>query len=172
MQRVMIVGSCGAGKSTMAVKLSAIIGITVTHLDILYWQPGWVEPGIQNWRQTVQNIVLNDTWLIDGNYSRTMDLRIARADTIIYLDFNRWICLFNILKRYFLYRHKTRPDMAVGCPEKLDLAFISYVFNFPNKQRHYIYNQIEQAKGQKNVIILKSPVAIARFLKELNNAKP
>ena len=75
---------------------------------------------------TVQNNLIKDEkWIIDGNYGGTMDIRLNAADTIIFLDIHRTICIYRAFKRIIKYRNKTRPDMGAGCEERFDLQFLN-----------------------------------------------
>ena len=92
MKRVMIIGFSGAGKSTLARFIANKIGTTPTHLDSLHWLPGWVENTPEIESETLQNVLNQDKWVIDGNYSKVLyDKRLELADTIIILDFNRFL---------------------------------------------------------------------------------
>lgn len=166
----MIIGSGGAGKSTLAVKLGQLTGIAVIHLDAHYWQPGWIEPDKRAWDESVHTMTLKDKWIIDGNFSRTMPIRLERADTAVFLDFNRWVCLYRVITRYIKHRGIARPDMHPGCPEKLDFAFIRFILFFPNVQRPAIYRALKNwESAARQVIILRSPKQVTDFLKEAGN---
>src|SRR6266436_5243884 len=102
MKRVLIIGSGGAGKSTFARRLNNILNLGLIHLDTLYWNPGWVETPKPEWRAIVEGLLGKDSWIIDGNYSGTLDIRIAACDTIIFLDIGRATCAWRILKRLLL----------------------------------------------------------------------
>ena len=171
MQRISIVGSGGAGKSTFAKQVGAILNLPVIHLDSLFWQPGWVETPEERWREVIQQIVQRDTWVIDGNYGSTLDIRFAATDTIIFLDYPRLLCLYRVLKRRVQYTGRTRPDMAEGCPEKIDLAFLRWIWNYPRTGRVQVLNAIEQYRESKTIVQLHSPHETQRFLSALVRAK-
>lgn len=76
----MIIGCCGAGKSTLARKLHAVAGLELIHLDRQYWKSGWIETEPEEWGEKVAGLVAKPNWIIDGNYGGTMDIRIKRAD--------------------------------------------------------------------------------------------
>jgi adenylate kinase family enzyme len=176
MQRIAIIGSCGAGKSTLAGNLSNKLKLPVFHLDAYYWQPGWLETEADPWQRIQQELVKSDKpngmaplrWIIDGNYGNTLDIRLAAADTIIWLDFNRYLCLWRILKRAFQYLGKVRPDMAAGCPERLNWKFIKYVWNFSKLHRAKILDKVEQYRGCKQIIILQNPRQVLNLLQQTN----
>jgi adenylate kinase family enzyme len=156
-QRIAIIGCCGAGKSTLAVTLGQKLNLPVIHLDAHYWQPGWQESDKNDWLTIQQKLIKGDRWIIDGNYGSTMNLRLARANTIIWLDFHRHICLWRVLKRYLQYAGETRPDMAKGCPERLNWDFWQYVWNFPQIHRLRILEQVAKYENKKQIIILQKP---------------
>ncbi|WP_337956063.1 hypothetical protein [Alicyclobacillus herbarius] len=128
MKRIAIIGSPGAGKSTFACRLGDITGIEVFHLDRLFWHPGWVEMPRPEWMELQRKLVQRPSWIIDGNYGSTMDIRIQAADTVIFLDVPRRVCLWRVMKRVIRYHGQTRPDMGAHCPEKIDLEFFRYIW--------------------------------------------
>ena len=168
MKRVAIVGSCGAGKSTLAKSLGEKLNLPVIHLDAYYWQPGWQETDAFQWQQIQQELIKGDRWIADGNYGGTIDLRLAAADTIIWLDFNRYTCISRVLKRYLKYPGKVRPDMAAGCPERLSWDFIKYVWNFPLAHRPKIVDRLAKYQTDKQIIILQNPDRVLNLLQQEN----
>ncbi len=98
-RRVVVTGMAGAGKSTFARALSAKTGLPVIHLDVHFWQPGWTEPGEHDWRSTQRALLAGDEWIVDGNYHETLDLRLERADTVVFLDTPWWVCARRALVR-------------------------------------------------------------------------
>ena len=89
----------GAGKSTFARVLSAKTGVPVIHLDVYFWNPGWVEPSEDEWRERQRDLITSDEWILDGNYHATLDLRLERADTAVFLDTPWWVCAWRALGR-------------------------------------------------------------------------
>lgn len=169
MQRIMVMGPCGAGKSTFAIQLGNRLGIETFHLDKLSFAPGWVEMPETDWLPALEKIVASERWIIDGNDTSTMDLRLDRADTIIFLDFPSWLCTWRVLKRVITLNGKVRPDMAPGCPERFDLEFLLYVFTWRQKQRHRVLARLQ---GHENKLaVLRAPKELAAFLENLD-AKP
>jgi adenylate kinase family enzyme len=162
----MIMGGGGAGKSTLARKLHEITKLPLFHLDYYYWNDGWVPTDDERFLLMVENMASGNEWIIDGNYSRTIDCRIAKADTIIFLDYSRWVLLSGILKRRIMYNGKTRPDIKEGCPEKLDWEFISWVWHFSKrsgvKQRELLKNVQD-----KKIFHFRNRIQLNRWLNEL-----
>ncbi|WP_339498712.1 AAA family ATPase [Pseudomonas silesiensis] len=137
MQRIVILGNAGSGKSTLARALGRRLGLPVVHLDTLFWEPGWVEPDAEQFRARVSEAIATDAWVCEGNYARrTFDLRLPRADLIIWLDTPRLTCLRRVIVRSVMNR--PRADLAAGCAEKLDrefLTFLNFVWSFDRGYR-------------------------------------
>lgn len=170
-RRVAIIGSPGAGKSTFARRLGDITGIEVFHLDRLFWKPGWVETPREEWRALQQQLVQNESWIMDGHYGATMDIRIQAADTVIFLDLPRRVCLWRIAKRVIRYLGRTRSDMAEGCPEKIDLEFIRYTWGFRRREQAKIVRRLEEARREgKQVVRLGTRQQVKGYLAALQQS--
>ncbi|WP_342668566.1 DNA topology modulation protein [Alicyclobacillus ferrooxydans] len=163
----MIIGSGGAGKSTLAREMGEITGIPVCHLDAAYWNPGWVATSEEEWDDTVKDLISADEWILDGNYSRTLDVRAARADTIIFLDMPSWITVYRIVKRRIRYHGQTRPDLREGCTEKLDWEFVRWVWSYRNRRRPGIMDKLTALSKEKRIIILGSPKQVRQFVRQI-----
>lgn len=169
MRRVMIVGCCGSGKSTLAARLRRLTGLPVIHLDQLFWQEGWVEAAPELFLARLDAAIAGETWITDGNHSRTMDRRLARADTFIWLDYPLFLCLARIFWRILTTHGQVRPDMAEGCPEKFDWEFLKYVWNFPRTHTPRTEALLAKYTGDAAIIRLKGPRQTARWLKGLQS---
>ncbi|MHC8286122.1 P-loop NTPase family protein [Pseudomonas sp. XS1P51] len=170
MQRIVILGNAGSGKSTLARILGKRLSLSVVHLDTLFWEPRWVEPDAEQFRERVREAIASDAWICEGNYARrTFDLRLPRADLIIWLDTPRFICLTRVIMRSVMNR--PRPDLAAGCTEKLDrafLTFLNFVWNFDRGYRPGI-EAVRLAIGpQIPTAHLRGPRQIAAFLDSLS----
>lgn len=168
MKKIMIVGSAGSGKSTLARRLGRMLDIEVIHLDAHYWKPGWIEPSEAEWLRRVERLTRRDAWIMDGNYTKTIDIRLAAADTVIFLDFPRLLCLWRVIKRWWRNRGRSRPDLPPGCPEKIDLPFLRWIWQFPRIRRPLIQEKLKHARG-KRIIVLNGPREVSRYLRDLEN---
>ena len=166
MERILIIGCGGAGKSTLARQLGEKLQLPVVHLDSIFWLPGWVEMEREAFDDRVRQELEKPKWIIDGNYNRTVPQRIAKCDTVIYLDFSRFACLLGVIKRVITNHGKVRPDMGEGCPERFDLEFLKWVWNFNKEKREKYYRLLNEAEG-KQTIVLKNRRMVRRFLKSL-----
>ena len=169
MDRVMIIGCCGAGKSTLAKKLGKVVELEVIHLDQHYWQPNWVETPKEEWESVVRKLASKPSWIIDGNYGGTMDMRFLKADTIIYLDYSTVRCLWRITKRIMKYHGKRRPDMPEGCNERFDMEFYHYVATYNMMRRKKTIQRLHELKDEKNIVVLRGDREVSRFLLKLRS---
>lgn len=165
-KRIIIIGSSGSGKTTLSMQLSEKRKLPLIHLDKEYWQPGWVQPPKEEWRTKQQKLVSGESWIIDGNYGGSLDIRLEKADTVIFLDYNRYLCLYRVLKRWISNIGKTRIDMADGCMEKIDFPFLKFVWRFPKEARCNIINKLIEYKNI-NVLIFRSTKETRQFLNSL-----
>lgn len=167
-RKILVIGCGGSGKSTLARRLGDILGIEVVHLDRLYWKPGWVEPRPREWEQTVRRLVEKRAWILDGNYGGTLDLRLAAAAAVIFLDLPRSHCLRRVISRRLKYSGRTRPDMTPGCPERVTLQFLRYIWRYPTERRPAILRRLEERSPGMHTLVLRSPGEIRRFLAALD----
>jgi adenylate kinase family enzyme len=172
MKKVLVIGSGGAGKSTFSGRLSKLLEIEVIHLDVLYWNPGWIETPKPEWRKRVEELLERETWIMDGNYSGTLDIRLEACDTVVFLDLARTVCLWRVLKRAMLYRNGGRPDMAQGCHEKLSLQFMRWIWGYPKRTRPKVLKLLRERSPSKGVIRLRTQAEIERFLAVVGAAHP
>ncbi len=171
MEKVLVVGCCGAGKSTLSKKLEKILKLPLIHLDKYYHKPNWEEPEKDEWEQVLRKLVKQKRWIMDGNYADSFDIRFPLADTIIYLDYPSIKCCLRVIKRNIKYFRKKRSDIADGCKERFDLFFLKFVLTFNYKNRENIYNRLENIKTNKEVIILKNDKEVDLFLLKNRNSR-
>jgi adenylate kinase family enzyme len=161
-QRIMVIGSGGAGKSTFARQLAAITGLPVIHLDRHYWRPGWERTPTEEWHTMVQEFAAGSEWIIDGNYTNSLPLRIQRCDAIVFFDFPRRLCLAGVIRRRF--SAQARPDAAPGCPERLDLEFLKWVWSYNNESRPRVLEAVRAASANVETITLRNRADVRRLL--------
>ena len=167
MERVMIIGCGGAGKSTLARKLGEKTGLPVVHLDQIWWAPGhWQHIEKPEFDEKLALELQKPRWILDGNFNRTIEARLEACDTVIYLDYPRLVCIKNWLGRVIKNWGRHRPDMTEGCTECIDPEFVKWIWNFNKNNRARYYALLNNARDKK-VVILKSRRQAERFLAEL-----
>jgi adenylate kinase family enzyme len=167
MRKVLVIGSGGAGKSTFAKRLGARLNLKVIHLDSVYWKPGWVETPKAEWLTTIEELLRRDSWIMDGNYSGTLELRLHACDTVIFLDLSRTVCVWRVMKRLLRYWNRSRPDMADECREKFNLEFLRWVWSYPQRTRPKVIERLKEISDSKNIIFLRSQAEMEKFLASL-----
>jgi adenylate kinase family enzyme len=167
MQRILVIGSAGSGKSKLSRYLAEKLSIPVIHLDRLYWRPNWVEPGQEEWLEQVRNVISEESWIMDGNYSRTLAVRLEACDTVVFLDMPRLTCLWRVLSRMLRFHGRNRPDMAAGCTERLDISFLLWVWRYPTRTRQKVISLLEAYRLTRNVIHLRTQREVKLFIESL-----
>lgn len=99
MKKIIIVGTSGSGKSTLAKKLSSKLGYDYIALDALFWKPHWTQSTDEEFFAKIKKAIDQDTWIIDGNYTRSTSITWPEADTVIWLDLPYWQTIYQVTKR-------------------------------------------------------------------------
>lgn len=169
MERVMIIGCGGAGKSTLARQLGEKTGLPVVHLDQIWWAPGnWQHISQEEFDRQLAWELEKPCWILDGNFNRTLEARLDRCDTVIYLDRSRFTCLIYWIKRVIQNWGHARQDMAPGCSEHFDPDMANWIWNFNRINRARNYDLLEKHMD-KQIYILKSNRDIRRFWREFDS---
>lgn len=164
-KRIILVGSGGSGKSWLAKRLANITGYKMIHLDCEFWQPNWTKTPKEEWIEKQNGFIKEEKWIIDGNYNSSMELRFAAADLVIFLDINRFICMWSALKRH----GKKRSDLPGYLEEKMNLEFIDFlkwIWSFKKAGKKRILD-LHEKYPEKEFLVLKSRRSVGKFLKAL-----
>ena len=165
MEKIVIIGSAGVGKSTLARDLGFILQINVVHLDRIFWEPGWKEKPRDVRIEILQELVRERQWIIEGTYLGSSEPRLNAADAIIFLDIHPALCLKRIFKRHYEYRGYSRRDIPEGCYDKLSLFRILKVLGFPFKGKRELKQMLLLHElGSKHIIRLSSKKEAEDFL--------
>ncbi|MCD4706275.1 MAG: hypothetical protein K8S62_00880 [Candidatus Sabulitectum sp.] len=167
MRRVLVLGSGGAGKTTFAKQLAEKTGLPLVHLDSYYWKPEWMETPQDEWIPRVIELSERPEWIMDGNYSGTIDIRLKYADTVIFLDYSRFTCTLGVLKRLVTHGGSARDEMPEGCRERFSLDFMKWIWNYSSRSKPKIISALQKASSSVTVHIVRNRASLRRLLAEL-----
>ena len=171
MKRVLIIGCPGSGKSTLSRRLAEDTGLPLIHLDLHYHQSDrWpTDPAAKRgpWREFVQSMIDQPEWIVDGNYKGTFDIRFPAADTIIFLDFPRWLTLFRMLKRRLQFARRQRPDMPPEWREKISPDFLHFIWTYRSIERPRVLSLLDHHRDGRTIVALTNPADVNRWLRTL-----
>ncbi|HZH52213.1 MAG TPA: AAA family ATPase [Microvirga sp.] len=158
--RILVIGSPGAGKSTLARRLATHLGLPLIHLDREYFGPGWTMPTKAEWREKVARLAAQPEWVMDGNYASTFDIRVPRATDIVWLDLPRWQCAMSVLWRVARNWGRVRSDLGPDCTERFDWSFMRWIWTYPEKMRGKTARLLERRSSHQRVYVLRSRAQI------------
>ncbi len=162
MKKVIVIGCPGSGKSTLSKELHRKTGLPPYHLDMMYWNADRTSVDKNIFLEHLSAVLEEDEWIIDGNYQSTMELRMQKCDTVIFLDYPLDICLEGILER----RRKPRSDMPWVEPEQYDMEFIESTKNYNLQNRPQVMKLLN-TYSCKNILIFKNRNEANGFLSQL-----
>ncbi len=162
MKRILILGSVGSGKSTLANKLHEKLELPLFCLDNYFWKPNWQATENKEWRKKVEQLSQAEQWIMDGNFLNTLDIRMPKADIIVFIDRSRFVCLYRFVRRVI---RKREYGAIEGCRESLNIKMLIWIlWKFPQYSRKNIITEIEKIRDEKDVYILKSDKEVEEFL--------
>ena len=163
MEKVIVIGCPGSGKSTFSRALHVKTGIPLFHLDQLNWNPDGTAVAQPVFQARLERVLGEDRWILDGNYGATMEQRLRACDTVFFLDYALEVCLEGIRAR----RGKPRADMPwVEDPEEIDGEFLKFVKSYPVQSRPRV-QELLRRYSQKEIHVFRSRDEAAAFLKRL-----
>lgn len=172
LKKIAIIGCSGSGKTTLSLQLANILKLPVIHLDQYYWLPNWQERPFEEFYTIHNNLCEQDEWIMEGTYTRALYPRIFHADMIIFLNLSRYQCIKRVLKRLMLNYGKTCNSVSKNCPERFDIKFLRWVWNFNKRSRNLILQILNENKDEKMVHILKSQNDIDEFVRSMLKHNP
>jgi len=169
MERVVILGTGGAGKSELARELGRRTGLPVVHLDVVLWKPCWTRGTAEQDRCDFAAAIGGERWILDGDFLSVPDgdVRFERADTVLFLDFRRSTCLWHVFKRLVRDRRRSRPDLPEGCREGFDLALLRWIWRYPRVDRPRVLALLAGLDHRVDVRLLRSRTDVRRYVDAL-----
>ena len=168
MKRIVIVGPSGAGKTTLAQKLGPMLNSKVVHLDRLFWERDWKGKPRDTRIDTLQKVIQEKQWVVEGTYFYSSEPALKVADTIIFLDMPPLLCLMRIFKRHRETSDRFRRDIPEGCTDRLSLRSIRKVLLFPFGDRKAFKHKLKNYEA-KRIIWLRSPEKVDAFLAQVEH---
>ena len=151
MEKVIIIGCPGSGKSTFGRKLRAITGLPLFHLDMMYWNQDGTTVPKEVFLGRLQDVMNNSKWIIDGNYAGSMEMRLNECDTVFFLDYPTKVCMAGIEAR----KGKVRSDMPWTETDNTDEEFIAFINSFNSESRPGIIDLLKKYSS-KNIVVFHS----------------
>ena len=162
MKKIIVIGCPGSGKSTFSRELHNKTSIPLYHLDMMYWNANKTKVEKCFFLEQLNNVLNEDMWIIDGNYGSTMELRMQKCDTVIFLDYPLEVCLGGIKER----QNKPRSDMPWINTENDDTEFIEFIKNYNFQSRPNVIELLDKY-SDKNIHIFKSREEADVFLNQI-----
>ena len=168
-KKIMIFGRPGSGKSTFAMYLQKTLKIPLHHLDKYFFRDNWVERGYDEFLEKQKSLVRGDSWIIDGNSIKSLEMRYSKADLILYFNYPRLICYFMVLKRFF-YKDKCIEDLSEGCENSIRFPLLKYMWNFEQRVEFQL-EKLKQKYPEKLFMEIRDDVSLHKIKKEIQDEK-
>jgi adenylate kinase family enzyme len=153
MKKIVIFGSPGSGKTAFAEKLGLALDIqNVIHLDYFFWKPGWTRTTTEERYCILKQLMGNDIWIIEGNFSDIEDYLLSASDTVLFLSVPRLICIGRVVKRYFYYLLYGKIEIAPGCPDKITREFLKSIWKYPLIDGLKLRHKLEAKKNKVYIL--------------------
>lgn len=162
MKKVIIIGCPGAGKSVFSKKLKNVTNLPLYHLDMIYHKKDGTHISKEELEEKLKEIFKKDNWIIDGNYQRTLEMRLKECDTVFLMDFPTKVCIEGAKSRI----GKNREDLP-WIEQELDKEFEQNIMNFANEKLPQIYKLLSQYKDNRDIIIFKSRKEADNYIKNI-----
>ena len=174
-KRILVLGSPGSGKSIFSKKLSAFIGLPLYHMDDLYWEKCWRRPDPNKFLSILSTVIESEYWMLDGNYVSSLELRLQRADAVVFLDISTYQCLISVLLRSlhrFIGDRATLPaqirdDVTYTPKLSFNFSFIKKVITFKHNIHPDMFRMFSQVTPRVHITIFHSRHDAHHFLDNL-----
>lgn len=166
MSKILVLGNSGSGKSTLTITLAKKMNIEYLHLDTLVYKHNWDIPEYEQMELIVNDFIKKENWIMDGNFINNALSRYQECDTIFFLDINRFICLYSVLKRKRIYQGKKRESRSDLVDERITFSYLKWVFiDYYKTSRKKILEFIKNNPSKK-IVIFKNRKQVNNYIKE------
>jgi adenylate kinase family enzyme len=167
LDRIVVIGCGGAGKTFLSNRLADLIGAPLTHLDSIYYDAEWNPLDARDFAKVQRKLVSGDRWLIEGNYASTLPIRLGRADTVIFLDLHPLVCLAGIVQRRLRYRGGQHDNEGVY--DRITPEFVRYILGFRRSMRPRVLALLRDHGANVLVVTLRTRKDVAQFVANLES---
>jgi adenylate kinase family enzyme len=161
-----VIGPGGSGKSWLARELSGALGISIIHLDSMYWQPGWVPRPQEEWEALQRRMADDEAWIVEGLHQRTVHVWLDAADTVIFLDVSALASIWRVARRRL--DGQAGPDVPAGCePAAFHVAlwkFLAYMWEYHRESRTKLVAELARPRPGQRLIVLRRAGEMRRFV--------
>jgi adenylate kinase family enzyme len=164
-EKVVVVGCCGSGKSYVAREIGRLTGAPVTHLDAIYYDDEWNAAPMDGFADAQHELVARPRWVIDGNYNSTLEIRLRACDTVVFLDLPTRSCLWGMLSRQL--RHGAGQNSTNGVYNRINTDVVKYVRGYRRSMRPRVLAKFDEYAGHARVVSLRSRAHARQWLAEL-----
>jgi adenylate kinase family enzyme len=163
--RILVMGCSGGGKSTLSQEICAHLVLPYVSMDReFFWLPGWVKREKSDERARIAGKVAEPRWLIDGTAPSSFDLRLPRTELVLWVRVPCWLCMWGTAYRAVRWLGRSRPDMAPGCPERIDWEFLRYIWTWERKFAPKVLAGLAEHGPEVPIIQLKSRSDMRKLL--------
>ena len=166
MNKAIVIGCPGSGKTTFAEKLQKSLGLPLYHLDAIWHKSDKTHIPREEFDQRVSEIFATDQWIIDGNYKRTIEVRLKNCDTVFLFDLPTEVCLQGVTERI----GKSRYDLP-WLETELDTEFKAFIEAFPEDTLPYIYDLLDKYKDDKKIVIFRSREDADKYIESIKSRR-
>ena len=162
--RINITGNSGSGKSTLSRYVATKLDLPLVEMDVINWQPRWKPTPSVEKEKKLDRLLAGHSWVVDGIYPKARQ----KADVIVLLDWSRHICFWRCARRSWRFLFRSRPGLPPHCPEILIIPqLLRAIKQFP-KKRLAIMNDIDNMKGHREGVVVRSDADIRAFMDRIN----
>lgn len=166
--RVAVIGCGGSGKTVFAKEFGRALGLPTVHLDAHHYGDDWQPYPPERFATSQREMVAADRWVIDGNYSGTLPIRLARADLVVFLDLPAVTCLWGIIRRRWRYRGGQHP--GAGVYDRITLSFIRYIVGYRRTMRPRVLSLVREHAAPSRLVTVRSRHETRVLLRQLSRA--
>lgn len=161
MNKVIVIGCPGSGKSTFSRALHELTYLPLYHLDLLNWNSDKTTVSKATFLERLQNVIALDKWIIDGNYGSSIELRMKECDTVFFLDYSVEVCIDGIKQR----QGKTRSDMP-WIETEVDEELIEFIRNYNTQSKPKILELLKKY-SEKDIVVFKSRIEAEEYISNM-----